>query len=187
VLVAEIPRVVIRFDVPITEGTYTLGPLNSFGFPIGSKGITRSPSARWWLTNESEWYKAAYHKNDGVTGNYWRYPTSTDATPFSDQPPGTDAPTQSNTANFFRFDPNINDSGYDDGYAAFDPAPFDNSQNYLTDAGAYTLSVSPYGTYDQRGQCIRVERDIVRRGNSRFSRWFVVRQQHQPEESDESR
>ena len=23
------------------------------------------------IPTENEWYKAAYHKNDGVTGNYW--------------------------------------------------------------------------------------------------------------------
>ncbi len=28
---------------------------------------------------------------------------------------------------------------------------FDNSQNYLTDVGAYTSATSPYGTFDQGG------------------------------------
>ena len=30
---------------------------------------------------EDEWYKAAYHYNDGVTGNYYDYPTSSDSVP----------------------------------------------------------------------------------------------------------
>lgn len=30
------------------------------------------------LPDEDEWYKAAYHKNDGDTGNYFNYPTSSD-------------------------------------------------------------------------------------------------------------
>ena len=56
--------------------------------PIGGT-ITRNPGAKWFLPSENEWYKAAYHKNDGVTGNYWNYPTSTDVLPYSDQPPVT--------------------------------------------------------------------------------------------------
>ena len=83
--------------------------------PATATRITRNPGAKWWLPSEDEWYKAAYHKNDGVTGNYWDYPTSTDAVPYSDQPPGSGAPTQSNTANFYKDDGIAN--GYDDGYA----------------------------------------------------------------------
>jgi len=30
------------------------------------------------IPTEDEWYKAAYHKNDGVTGHYWDYPTGSD-------------------------------------------------------------------------------------------------------------
>ncbi len=33
------------------------------------------------LPSEDEWYKAAYHYNDGVTGNYYDYPTSSDSVP----------------------------------------------------------------------------------------------------------
>ncbi|MBN1489757.1 MAG: SUMF1/EgtB/PvdO family nonheme iron enzyme [Phycisphaerae bacterium] len=40
--------------------------------------VTREPDARWVIPSEDEWYKAAYHKNDGVTGDYWDYPTSSD-------------------------------------------------------------------------------------------------------------
>jgi len=40
--------------------------------------VTRNADWKWAITSEDEWYKAAYHKNDGVTGNYWRYPTSSD-------------------------------------------------------------------------------------------------------------
>jgi hypothetical protein len=84
-----------------------------------------------------------------VTGNYWDYPTSTDAVPFSDQPPGSGAPTQSNTANFVKDDGSAN--GYDDGYAVTGSTLFNIAQNYLTDAGAYALSASPYDTFDQGG------------------------------------
>ncbi len=33
------------------------------------EAITRRPGATWVIPSEDEWYKAAYHKNDGVTGN----------------------------------------------------------------------------------------------------------------------
>ncbi len=43
--------------------------------------MTRKPDAKWAIPSEDEWYKAAYHKNDGVTGNYWDYPTGSDTLP----------------------------------------------------------------------------------------------------------
>ncbi len=125
-------------DASTTEdGTYTLNGAIS---DAALSSVSRNSGAVWFIPSEDEWYKAAYHKNDGVTGNYWDYPTSTDSVPYSVQPPGSDAPTQSNAGNF-----------YQNGFAATGSDAFDTSQNYTTDAGAYTLSVSPYGTYDQGG------------------------------------
>jgi formylglycine-generating enzyme required for sulfatase activity len=129
------------------NGAYTL--LGGTSTPSNDDSITRNPDARWWLPSEDEWYKAAYHKNDGVTGNYWDYPTSTDAVPYSDQPPGSDAPDPSNTANFLKDDNIAN--GYDNGYAVTGSTSFFNTQNYLADVGAYTSATSPYGTLDQGG------------------------------------
>jgi formylglycine-generating enzyme required for sulfatase activity len=40
--------------------------------------VSRKSDWKWAITNEDEWYKAAYHKNDGVTGNYFDYPTGSD-------------------------------------------------------------------------------------------------------------
>jgi sulfatase modifying factor 1 len=131
-------------------GAYTL--LGGTPTPSNGNSITRNAGAKWWLPSEDEWYKAAYHKNDGVTGNYWDYPTSTDAVPYSDQPPGSGAPTQSNTANVFKDDAAAN--GYDDGFAITGSPAFNNGQNYLSDVGAYTLSTSPYGTFDQGGNAL---------------------------------
>jgi formylglycine-generating enzyme len=129
-------------------GAYTL--LGGTPTPSNGPSVTRNAGAQWWLPSENEWYKAAYHKNDGATGNYWDYPTSTDAAPFSDQPPGSSAPTQSKTGNFYWYDSIAN--GYDDGYAVTgSPTLFISSQNYLTDVGAYTFSDSAYGTFDQGG------------------------------------
>jgi formylglycine-generating enzyme required for sulfatase activity len=131
------------------NGAYTLGALGAGGVSTGGSSVTRNADAKWWLPSEDEWYKAAYHKNEGVTGDYWDYPISTDAVPYSDQPPGNDAPTQSSTANFIKSDSIAN--GYDDGYAVTGSTSGVSTQNYLTDVGAYTLSTSPYGTFDQGG------------------------------------
>jgi len=129
------------------NGAYTL--LGGSPTPSDGNDITRNPDARWWLPNDDEWYKAAYHKNDGLTSNYWDYPTSTNAVLYSDQPPGSDAPDPLITANFYKNDNIAN--GYNDGYAVTGSTPFDSSQNYLTDVGAYLFSRSPYGTFDQGG------------------------------------
>jgi len=104
------------------SGSYTLV---GGAVPTNPELITRIPGAIWVLPTENEWYKAAYHKNNGVTGNYWDYATGTNSVPFSDQPPGSDAPTQSNTANFFKNDNIANN--YDDGYAVTGSSSFNSS------------------------------------------------------------
>ena len=81
------------------------------------------------LTSEDEWHKAAYHKNDGATGNYFDYPTSSNSVPSND----LTNPDGGNNANF-------NQSGY-----TID------SPYRRTEAGEFELSDSPYGTFDQGG------------------------------------
>ena len=95
--------------------------------------ITRQPGATWVIPSEDEWYKAAYHYNDGVTGNYWDYPTESYTVPTLEAPPGTDM--TNGSANYF---------GYD--FAIGSPY-------YRTEVGAYDAkpSDSPYGTFDQGG------------------------------------
>ena len=102
------------------DGAYQLDG----GTPIPTNGdfVARKVTASWTLPTIDEWYKAAYHKNDGITGNYFDYPTSSDAAPTATAPPGG-----SNSANFSFV------------------------VNGLTDAGAYLNSTSPYGTFDQGG------------------------------------
>lgn len=81
-------------------------------------------STAWFLPTEDEWYKAAYHKNDGITGNYWDYPTGTNAVPSND----LIDPDPGNNANF----------RYTTTY-------------YTTEVGEFENSESPYGTFDQGG------------------------------------
>jgi len=95
--------------------------------------ITRKPGAKWAIPTEDEWYKAAYHKNDGVTGNYFDYPTSSDSKPGRDM---TETTNPGNNANLYEEDPT--------------PYPID-PPYYRTIAGEFELSRSPYGTFDQGG------------------------------------
>lgn len=106
------------------HGAYTL---SGGATPSNGNSVTRNPDAKWWLPSEDEWYKAAYHRNDGVTSNYWLYPTGFAP---NNNPPSADT---GQSATYFFTNGNI------------DP-------NFpLTDAGAYTLSDSAYGTFDQAG------------------------------------
>ncbi len=91
--------------------------------------VNREADWKWAITSEDEWYKAAYHKNDGVTGNYYDYPTSSDAVPSNqliDPDPG-------NNANF-----------HDNDYTIDGPY-------WRTEVGEFENSASPYGTFDQGG------------------------------------
>ena len=90
----------------------------------------RNTGALFFIPTQDEWYKAAYHKNDGVTGNYYAYPTSSDFVPSYLLGVPTDP---GNNATFFI-------GGYTIG------GPY-----YRTEFGAHENSASPYGTFDQGG------------------------------------
>jgi len=47
----------------------------------GGVNLYRHKDAFYFLPSEDEWYKAAYHKNDGVTANYWDYATGSNTIP----------------------------------------------------------------------------------------------------------
>ena len=106
-------------------GAYTLDGYEG----IDGRWIERNPGWTWAVTSEDEWYKAAYHKNDRVTGNYWDYPTSTNVVPSND---------------LIDPDPGNNATFYDNGQTIGSPY-------YRTEVGAHENSTSPYGTYDQGG------------------------------------
>ena len=89
---------------------------------IENNSITRNPGAITFLPNENEWYKAAYYSPSGV---YFDYPTGTN-TPTDCVTPASDT---GNAANC---------------WPAYELGTF-------TSVGAYALSDSPYGTFDQGG------------------------------------
>ena len=121
-------------------GAYTL---------TGNTGIImRNAGWTYSLPSENEWYKAAYHQPvslGGDTDNYWLYPTANNAIPNSRNGSASDP----NSANFYRDDSIAN--GFNDGHAVTGVAGYSSSQNYLTDAGAFSLANSFYGTFDQGG------------------------------------
>jgi hypothetical protein len=96
----------------------------------------RNAGAKFFIPTENEWYKAAYHKNDGVTGNYWDYPTA------SDYVPGNTLPDPGKHANFYG--KLGEDCVGNCSYTIGDPY-------YLTNVGEFANSPSPYGTFDQGG------------------------------------
>ncbi len=121
-------------DLSTTEdGSYFLdGAMSSTALLL----IEREPDATWVIPSEDEWYKAAYHYNDGVTGNYYDFPAGSGSVPgyigdgesIPDPDPG----------NYATYD----GDGGDDGIG---------SPYYRTEVGEHENSDSPYGTFDQGG------------------------------------
>jgi len=93
------------------------------GAPIPSNGTTvsRNPGAIVFLPSENEWYKAAYY--DAQYASYFDFPTGTDFTTNCGNP----GPSSAHSANC------------------------DGAVGELTEVGAYGLSSSLYGTFDQGG------------------------------------
>ena len=48
---------------------------------LDGEDLYRHKDAFYFLPSEDEWYKAAYHKNDGATANYWDYATGSNSAP----------------------------------------------------------------------------------------------------------
>jgi formylglycine-generating enzyme required for sulfatase activity len=108
------------------DGAYALNGATSNAELLA---VTRKEGWQWAIPAEDEWYKAAYHRNDGAASGYYLYPTAGDTAPSNqliDPDPGSNA----------TFD--------DDGYTIGSPY-------YRTAVGAHELSESPYGTFDQGG------------------------------------
>ena len=119
---------------PLTTetGVYTLTGATSVGPLPAHSDLVQA----WVLPTEDEWYKAAYHKNDGATGNYWFYATCNDTTPTEATANGT-----GHIAN-----PGANVANYNCG------ADWNGLGGNVTTVGsAGPLSAGPYGTFDQNG------------------------------------
>jgi sulfatase modifying factor 1 len=115
-------------DATTTEnGAYTL---NGAITDAALAAATRNSNATWWLPSENEWYKAAYY--DPSTGAYFDFPTRTNTAPNNNLPSADTG----NSSNFYR---------------SYQNWTTGNSSYPFTGAGAYALSESPYGTFDQGG------------------------------------
>jgi formylglycine-generating enzyme required for sulfatase activity len=99
--------------------------------PSNGLTVTRNAGASIFLTSENEWYKAAYY--DALSTSYFDYPTGTN-TATGCVGPGSDT---GNSANC------------------------NGAVGASTDVGAYSLSDSPYGTYDQGGNVWEWNEQIV--------------------------
>ena len=111
----------------------------------GSDGrtIQRKGGAKWAVTSEDEWYKAAYYKGGSTSAGYWNYPTRSNTAPGRDM---TDA--SGNNANYY---------GYFDGCLIGSPY-------YRTEVGEFQNSASPYGTFDQGGNLWEWNEALVKDG-----------------------
>ena len=95
----------------------------------------------FFIPDENQWYKAAYYSqslNNG-RGGYYLYATR------SNHAPGNEIGSQPNMVNY------INDFSGTYFYCVPQSTYLDTTQNYLTDVGVYSSSVSYYGTSDQTG------------------------------------
>jgi formylglycine-generating enzyme len=114
-------------DGGLTEdGAYTLNGYNGYD----GRTIQRTANAKYAVTSEDEWYKAAYYKGGSTNAGYWHFPTRTDSVPGRDM---TEATNPGNNANYYEA-----------------PYPID-SGKYTTVAGEFQNSPGPYGTFDQGG------------------------------------
>lgn len=108
-------------------GSYTLGGVAE---PVNTS-VARNAGAVWAVASEDEWYKAAFFDptlNSG-SGGYWKHATQSNS--LGD-----------NTAYSAPNGANYNDGDFANG-GLFGPGS--------TDAGAYVLASSYYGTFDQNG------------------------------------
>ncbi len=127
-------------DAWLTEdGSYpTLGaPTVGTNVNLPYQSVVRRPGARWVIPSEDEWYKAAYHKNDGTTANYSNYPTNYSGglwfgTPNND----IIDPDPGNCANYHIGNPDDDCVG----------PPYN-----VSNVGEFENSPSSYGTFDQGG------------------------------------
>lgn len=127
-------------DAWLTEdGTYATLGAPTIGANVNQpyQPILRKPGAVWVIPTEDEWYKAAYHKNDGPTANYSTYPTNYTGSGWFGTPNNNVIdPDPGNNANYHIGNPDDDCIG----------SPYSRTQ-----VGEFENSPSSYGTYDQGG------------------------------------
>lgn len=119
------------------DGSYFL---NGMTMDSELEDVVREPDATWVIPTENEWYKASYHKNDGVTGNYWDFPTSA----------------QNGVSNTL-IDP---DPGNHATFSTFNGVLTIGAPYFRTEVGAHENSRSPYGTFDQGGNVMEFNETV---------------------------
>jgi formylglycine-generating enzyme required for sulfatase activity len=96
--------------------------------------FARQPGAKYFIPTENEWYKAAYYDPNKLGGGgYWLYPTGA-ACNQSNLNNGNPEGDTGNSANYYDYHDYTIGSPY-----------------YTTPVGYFSLSKSPYGTFDQGG------------------------------------
>ena len=113
-------------------GAYTL--IGEAAMPSNGLTVLRNLGASVWLPSESEWYKAAFY--DPIGDGYFYYPAGS-SVPTGCVGPGSDT---GNSANCW---------------------PATSPNGALTEAGAYGLSDSPSGTFDQGGNVWEWNEQII--------------------------
>ena len=109
----------------INGGVTSLTPWSSaLAWQMGGENLYRHKDAYYFLPSEDEWYKSAYHQNDGVTANYWDFATGSNTIPDGIDFSGDTV----FDAVFYQ--------GFDQGFP-----------NVVTNVGL----ASPYGTFGQNG------------------------------------
>lgn len=103
-----------------------------------SAAAVRRPGATWVLPTDDEWYKAAYY--DPTTGDYYRYPMSSDSRPSND----LINPDPGNHANFFYYIDEMT-GDWTLPYNGGDPREF-----HTTVVGEFENSASPPGARSTR-------------------------------------
>ena len=123
-------------------GTYTLNGYNG----KDGRTIGRNAGAKWAVTSEDEWYKAAYYKGGGSNAGYWKYPTQSNTPPSNK----VATPDPGNNANFSSQWGGTGSIGF----------PY-----YRTIVGEFENSESAYGTFDQGGNVWEWNESIVIEGS----------------------
>ena len=127
-------------DLTTTEdGAYFLnGVTDSTGLKaaVAARNAPSAGERFYYLPTEDEWYKAAFHKNDGDTANYFDYATSSDTLPGYIADGGSVV------------DPDAGNIATWDGDGGVDGigAPY-----YRTEVGEHENTDSPYGAFDMNG------------------------------------